>query len=100
MTRNQIQEKLAILLKPYNRSIDAGFAATDSASLANDLNINSVDLVDMVLEIEQEFDVLVPDSAIQEFETVGQVVDFLVRNVGELPTPEPVPTATVVATGN
>ena len=90
MTRNQIQQELLVLLKPFTRSISTDFVVTESASLSSDLNINSVDLVDMVLEIEERFDVQVPDSAIQEFETVGQVVDFLQGAAPSQSAPEPV----------
>ncbi len=77
MHREQIQQELTVLLKPFTRSMASDFVVTEASSLSRDLNVNSVDLVDLVLEIEERFEVQVPDSALQQFDTVGQFVDFL-----------------------
>lgn len=77
MNRQQIIAQFLDLLKPFTRKLPPGFQVTDPLSLSTDLNVDSADLVDLVLQIEERFEVEVPDSAITELKTVGQVIDLL-----------------------
>ncbi len=52
-------------------------AVTMEASLADDLNADSLDLVDLVMSVEDEFDVEVPDDAIEGIKTVGDIVNYI-----------------------
>ena len=45
--------------------------------LVNDLGINSLELADLVLVCEEEFDIEIDDSSIRNFVTVGDVVTYL-----------------------
>ena len=45
--------------------------------LIADLGLNSLDLVNLSCEIEDEFDVEIPDRAIKDFKTVGDVITFI-----------------------
>ena len=47
------------------------------AELVNDLGINSLELADLVLICEEEFDIEIDDSSIRNFVTVGDVVPDL-----------------------
>ena len=47
------------------------------AVLVNDLGINSLELADLVLVCEEEFDIEIDDSSIRNFVTVGDVVTYL-----------------------
>ena len=50
---------------------------TASAELINDLGINSLELADLVLLCEERFDIVIEDDEVQNFVTVGDVVEFL-----------------------
>lgn len=50
---------------------------TLEASLADDLGADSLDAVELVMAIEDEFDIKVSDEVAQGFETVKQIVDFI-----------------------
>jgi acyl carrier protein len=50
---------------------------TPSAELVNDLGINSLELADLVLLCEQNFDVEISDDDIHTFVTVGDIVEYL-----------------------
>ncbi len=52
-------------------------AVTPSAELVNDLGINSLELADLVLLCEQNFDVEISDDDIHTFVTVGDIVEYL-----------------------
>lgn len=46
-------------------------------SFVNDLGADSLDTVELVMELEEEFDVNIPDEAAEKIQTVGQAVDFI-----------------------
>ena len=48
-----------------------------SSELVNDLGINSLELADLVLTCEEEFNIEIDDSAYRTFVTVGDVVTYL-----------------------
>ncbi len=50
---------------------------TPDAELVNDLGINSLELADLVLICEEEFDIEIDDDDLRTFITVGDVVDYL-----------------------
>ena len=55
-------------------------AITMEAELVDDLGADSLDLVDLVMSIEDEFDVEVPDEAIENIKTIGDAVRFIEAN--------------------
>ena len=50
---------------------------TMDSNILDDFGADSLDLVDLVMALEDEFDVEVPDDAIENFHTVGGVVRFV-----------------------
>ncbi|MDC7243031.1 MAG: acyl carrier protein [Sphaerochaetaceae bacterium] len=50
---------------------------TREADLAADLGADSLDAVELIMAIEDEFDLTVDDETAQSFKTVGQIADFI-----------------------
>lgn len=48
----------------------------DTVLLA-DLGLNSLDLLNLVCIVEDEFDIEIPDRAVWKFKTVGDVIEFI-----------------------
>ena len=46
-------------------------------SFVNDLNADSLDTVELVMELEDEFELSIPDEEAEKIQTVGQAVDFI-----------------------
>ena len=46
-------------------------------SFVNDLGADSLDTVELVMELEEEFDISIPDDAAEKIQTVGQAIDFI-----------------------
>ena len=55
-------------------------AVTLEASIIDDLGADSLDVVDLVMSIEEEFDVEVPDEEVENMKTVGDIVKFVEAN--------------------
>ncbi|HEX3997524.1 MAG TPA: acyl carrier protein [Pirellulales bacterium] len=50
---------------------------TPETSFVNDLGADSLDVVELVMELEEEFDINIPDDAAEKITTVGQAVDYI-----------------------
>lgn len=56
-------------------------AISMNSSIADDLGADSLDIADIVMSIEEEFDVEVPDDQLQNIKTVGDIVRYIEENV-------------------
>jgi len=52
-------------------------------SFVNDLNADSLDTVELVMEFEDEFDMSIPDEEAEKIQTVGQAIEFIEINMGK-----------------
>ena len=50
---------------------------TADTSFVNDLGADSLDTVELVMELEEEFDINIPDDAAEKIQTVGQAIKFI-----------------------
>ena len=50
---------------------------TPQASFIEDLGADSLDLVELVMALEEEFDVEIPDDQAEKIQTVSQAVDYI-----------------------
>ncbi|MBR3882406.1 MAG: acyl carrier protein [Clostridia bacterium] len=51
------------------------------ASFIDDLGADSLDIVELVMALEEEFDMEIPDSDAEKVVTVGDVVEYIKENV-------------------
>ncbi|WP_289148503.1 acyl carrier protein [uncultured Ruminococcus sp.] len=58
-------------------------AVTMEASIAEDLGADSLDVVDLVMSIEESFDVEIPDEEVENIKTVGDIVKYIENKVEE-----------------
>ena len=54
---------------------------TPEASFANDLGADSLDTVELVMALEEEFDIEIPDEAAEKITTVREAVDYINNKV-------------------
>lgn len=57
-------------------SVDAS-KVTPQANFANDLGADSLDTVELVMALEEEFDIEIPDEAAEQITTVQEAVDYI-----------------------
>jgi len=77
MSRESILETMKTLIKPYVGDVTAFSSMSEGSDLINDLKINSAHIVDIVLDIESEFDIMIDDDAINDMVTVGASIDVV-----------------------
>ncbi|MBO5343649.1 MAG: acyl carrier protein [Ruminococcus sp.] len=55
-------------------------AVTSEASIQDDLGADSLDIVDLIQTIEDEYDLSIPDEAVESIKTVGDIVAYIENN--------------------
>jgi acyl carrier protein len=50
---------------------------TEEANFQDDLGADSLDLVEMIMELEDQFGIKIPDEDAQQIQTVGQAVEYV-----------------------
>ena len=75
MTQEEIFEKVReIVIDRLGVTEDA---VTNEASFVDDLGADSLDIVELVMAIEEEFEIEIPDEDAEKVVTVGDVVEYL-----------------------
>jgi acyl carrier protein len=54
-----------------------------NTSFVEDLNADSLDTVELVMELEDEFETNIPDEQAEKIKTVGQAIDFIMQAQGK-----------------
>ncbi len=72
-----LEKVKSILAEQFDVEEDKITAETD---LQEDLGADSLDVVDLLMSIEDEFDVEVPDEEIENIKTVGSLVSYIEAN--------------------
>ncbi len=71
-------EKIAeILAEQLSIDVDE---ITEDSMLEEDLDAGSYDIIDVVMSIEDDFQLEVPDEEIESWKTVGDIVSFIENN--------------------
>lgn len=82
MTRDQIVAQLKTLIVPYVEDKTALETLTEASELTNHLHINSLHLIDIVLDVESTFDVEITAEEADQLKTIGAVLDLIERKQG------------------
>jgi acyl carrier protein len=77
MEKDAMIEKLKKIVKPYVQDQAAFEALTEETDFIKDLKINSANLVDVVLDVEDEFDITIDDSSMEKMLTVKAALEIV-----------------------
>ena len=79
MSSEEILEKVKGIIVEQLGVADT--AVTMEASFIDDLGADSLDIVELVMALEEEFDIEIPDADAEKVVTVGDVVDYIKETV-------------------
>lgn len=81
MDRKEIEQKvIAVIVEKLSVPIEQ---VVPTAHFVNDLGADSLDQVELVMELEKTFDIQIEDDQAADLQTVGSVVEYLEKNLNK-----------------
>jgi acyl carrier protein len=82
MKREDVAEKIIFILVD-TLGVDVEEANNETADLQNDLGADSLDAVELIMRLEQEFGIGIPDDQAEEIKTVKDIIDYVYKHMDE-----------------
>jgi len=79
-TRDEISETIQRISCDITGAIPE--TVNTESNFVEDLRADSLDMMEIVMKIEDEFDIEVPDEDVENIKTVGQAIDYVAGKVG------------------
>ncbi len=77
MTQEEIIQKLKIIITPYAKAKEALNNISPDTDFIKDLKVNSANLVDIVLDVEETFNIEIDNDAMEQMLTVGSAIQIV-----------------------
>lgn len=88
MDKQQTIEQLKTIVKPYIQNQAAFDALTEDTDFINDLKINSANLVDVILDIEEKFDIIIDNGSMEKMLDLKSAMHIIAAKLSEKNSPE------------
>tara|TARA_X000000368_G_scaffold361645_1_gene305944 strand:- start:11 stop:265 length:255 start_codon:yes stop_codon:yes gene_type:complete len=83
MTREKLITSLQKIVKPYIQDQIAFENLTEETDFINDLKINSANLIDIILDLEDEFDIEIDEESMENMLSVKSALDIIENKIAE-----------------
>ena len=83
MNRETIIEKLKLIIKPYAQNQEVFGNLSERTDFINDLKINSANLVDVILDIEEEFDIIIDNQSMEKMLDIKSALEIIETKLSE-----------------
>ena len=77
MTKEELIIKLKVIVKPYVQDEQAFKNLSEETDFIKDLKINSANLVDVVLDVEDEFDIEIDNDSMEKMLSVKAAIEII-----------------------
>jgi len=77
MDKNKIINKLKTIVKPYIKNQEAFDNLSESTDFIADLQINSANLIDVILDIEEQFDIVIDNQSMEKMIDVKSALEII-----------------------
>ncbi len=77
MKKEELIIKLKAIVKPYIQDEEAFKNLTEETDFINDLKINSANLVDVILDVEDEFDIEIDNDSMEKMLSVKAAIEII-----------------------
>ena len=78
MDKDSVVSELCELLQKYNKE---GIELTTETNLGSDLDVDSVEVMDLIMEIEDKFDIDIPINLVSEIERIGDLASLVLKRL-------------------
>lgn len=76
LSGDDVVNEIARLLEPFRKTAAPISSATD---ISRDLNLDSLAVMDFIMDLEEKFDISIPLNLVPEIQTVGDLVNIIAR---------------------
>ncbi|PMD91660.1 MULTISPECIES: acyl carrier protein [Siphonobacter] len=83
MNEAQLIESLKEIIKPYVQDEEAFAQLSPESNFIKDLKINSANLVDIVLDVEEAYQIEIDNESMERMQTVGAAMDIIREKVSD-----------------
>jgi len=83
MKNDDLISKLKTIVKPYIQDEIAFANLTEDTDFIKDLKINSANLVDVILDIEEEFDIEIDNDSMEKMLSVKAAIDIIEHKLAQ-----------------
>ena len=80
-TKEELITTLKKIVKPYVQDEQAFENVTENTDFIKDLKVNSANLVDIVLDVEEAFDIEIDNASMERMLTVGAAMDIITEKL-------------------
>ncbi|TRX42937.1 acyl carrier protein [Flavobacterium restrictum] len=77
MNKEETIQELKAIVKPYIQNEEAFENLTEDTDFINDLKINSANLVDVILDIEEKYDIVIDNEAMEKMSNVKAALTII-----------------------
>lgn len=83
ISKEVLSEKLKSIIKSYIPEEEMPESVSLDMDLTNDLGINSMHVIDIIIDIENEFDIIITDEEIQQMTTGTKAVSVILEKLNQ-----------------
>ena len=81
LTKEQVEERVFNVLKAFDKVVTTNPTFKPTSSFTSDLGLDSLDVVEVIMAVEEEFGIEIPDEAAEKITTVGSAVKYISENM-------------------
>ena len=82
-TRDELISHLKTIIKPYVQDEEAFAHVNEHTDFIKDLKINSANLVDVALDVEEAYNIEIDNESMEKMLTVGAAIDIITQKLAE-----------------
>jgi len=83
MTKEELIAKLKTIVQPYIQDEEAFKNLSENTDFINDLKINSANLVDVILDVEDEFDIRIENDEMEKMTNVKEAMTIVNKKLAK-----------------
>ena len=83
MNKEKTIEELKSIVKPYIQNQEAFDRLSENTDFIKDLNINSANLVDVILDIEEKYDIVIDNESMERMINVKSALEIIENNLSD-----------------
>ena len=82
MDKETLITQLKEIVKPYAKNEDALLNINENTDFVNDLKINSANLVDVILDVEEQFNIVIDNESMERMLNVKSAIEIIEAKLG------------------